>query len=274
MKIGLAIAPENASPLAFVVFRDRLDVSIEKAARLGYDGVELALLHAGEVDLSLLRNALDGSGLELPVISSGRVFGEGRLWCTHPDGAVRRRAVDRIKSLVELAAQFGAKVNLGRVRGFIHEGEPREVAQARFLECLHECADHAAARGVELLLEPVNRYEINYINSVVEALELLRELGRPNVKVMPDLFHMNIEDDSIAGSLAQARGAIGYVHLADSNRRAPGKGHLNLPEILSVLAAIGYDWYVTAEVLPHPSPDLAAASAIRYLRQILPADCS
>ena len=270
MRIGLAIAPEKASPLAFVVFRDRLEVSIEKAARLGYNGIELALLNAEEVDPLRLKGTLARYGLELPVISTGRLFGEGRVWCTHPDPAVRGQAVEQIKGLAQLAARFGAKVNIGRVRGFIPDGEAPEIAEERFLACMRECADFAAGLDVELLLEPVNRYEINYINSVPEALDVLARLGRPNVKVMPDVFHMNIEDESIVGSLIQAGEAIGYMHLADSNRRAPGKGHLNLPDIVRTLAATGYDWYVTAEILPYPDPDTAAASTIQYLRQIIP----
>ncbi len=271
MKIGLAIAPENASPLAFVVFRDRLEVSMEKAARLGYDGVELALLDAAEVDPAQLKALLDRYGLELPVISSGRVFGEGKVWCTHPDEAIRRRAVERLKGLIGLAAQFGAKVNIGRVRGFIPEGEPREVAEGRFLDCIRECADFAAPLGVEMLLEPVNRYEINYVNSVTDALEVLGQIGRPNVKVMPDVFHMNIEDASIPGSLKQAGPAVGYIHFADSNRWAPGRGHLDFPAIVGALQSIGYDWWATAEILPYPDSDAAAAEAIRYLRGVVPA---
>jgi sugar phosphate isomerase/epimerase len=270
MKIGLAIAPEHASPLAFVVYRDALEVSLAKAARLGYDGVELALLDAEEVDPAQLKGLLARYGLELPVISTGRVFAEGQLWCTHPDVAVRRHAVERIKALASLAGEFGAKVNIGRVRGFIPDDEPREVAEQRFLECIGECADFAAPLGVEILLEPVNRYEINYINSVADALEVLAKLGRPNVKVMPDVFHMNIEDRSISGSLKQAGPAVGYVHLADSNRWAPGQGHLDFPEIVGALQSIGYDWYVTAEILPYPDSDAAAAAAVEYLRRVIP----
>lgn len=270
MKIGLAIAPENASPLAFVVYRDRLEIALEKAARLGYDGVELALRDAAEVDPERLGALLAQHGLELPAISTGRVFSEGQVWCTHPDPSVRQRAVETIKGLVALAGRFGARVNLGRVRGPIPEGQTREAAQERFLECLRECAGYAATLGVELLLEPVNRYEINYINSVPEALEVLQAAGCPNVRLMPDVFHMNIEDGSIPGSLIRAGEAIGYVHVADSNRRAPGQGHLNLPEVLMTLEALGYRGYVTAEILPHPDPDTAARAAIRYLRALLP----
>jgi sugar phosphate isomerase/epimerase len=270
VKIGLAIAPEEASPSAFVVFRDRLEVSIEKAAKLGYDGIELALLGADEIDSTRIRAALDRYGLELPVISTGRVFADAKVWFTHPDESVRRSAVERVKGLIPVASSFGAKVNVGRVRGHILDDEPKEQAEARFLACMGECADYAADHSVEMLLEPVNRYEINYLNSVPDVLEALDKLGRPNVKVMPDVFHMNIEDASITGSFLRAGNAVGYVHFADSNRRAPGQGHLDFSAIVRTLDQIGYDWYVTAEILPYPDPDRAAAAAIRTLRGLFP----
>lgn len=269
MKIGLAVAPENALPSAFVVFRDKLEISLAKAARLGYDGVELALLDPQQVDRRRIRAALAEHGLGLPVISTGQVFSEGKVWFTHPEERIRRAAVERIKGLIDLAAEFGAMVNIGRVRGYIHEGETHEVAEGRFLAGLAECADHAAGAGVTMILEPVNRYEINYINSVPQAVAALGKLGRPNVKVMPDTFHMNIEDVSITGSLAAASALVGYVHLADSNRWAPGQGHLDFPAIIAALRSIGYDGYVTAEILPYPDPDTAAQQAIAYLRQVI-----
>ncbi len=76
-----------------------------------------------------------------------------------------------------------------------------------------------------MVLEPVNRYETNFINSVPQALAMLDRLGEPERQgVMPDVFHMNIEDRSLAGSFRQAGARTGYVHLADSNRLAPGRG--------------------------------------------------
>ena len=270
MKIGLAVAPEHALPTAFVVFRDRLEVSIEKAAKLGYDAIELALRDGTEADPTHIKALLDAHGMDLAAISTGRVFAEANVWCTSPDAAIRRRAVNIIKGIIELAGPFHTRVNLGRARGYIHADETREIAEARFLECIWECADFAAPRGVDILLEPINRYESNFINNVTEGIALMHAIGRPNVKLMPDVFHMNIEDASIVGSLEQAGNLIGYVHFADSNRRAPGQGHLDFPAILSCLKRIGYDGYVTVEILPYPDADTAAQQAITYLRTLIP----
>jgi sugar phosphate isomerase/epimerase len=172
--------------------------------------------------------------------------------------------------MIRLAAEFGAKVNTGRVRGLIHDGETAETATARYLECLSRCADAAEPLGVELIVEPVNRYEVNFINNCDEGLELVRRAGRPCVRLMPDLFHMNIEDVSFRRAFEAARGRIGYVHVADSNRLAPGWGHLPLDDIFDALESVGYGGWITAEILPRPDPAAAAAQAIRFLRGRFP----
>lgn len=272
MKIALAIAPHDAQPSAFVVFRDRLEVCIQKASRLGYDGVELALATAADVDAGSIRALLDGHGLGLSAISTGRVFAEEKVWLTSPDPAVCRRAVEILQDLVDLAAVLGAtRVNIGRVRGGVPDGEVRAAAEARFAEGIGAVAARAAPHGINIVLEPVNRYELNFVNSVLpDGIDLIARLGIPNIKLMPDVFHMNIEDASIAGSLEAAAGRVGYVHLADSNRRAPGQGHTDFPAILGALRRIGYGDWVAVEILPYPSPDEAAAQAIAYLRTLIP----
>ena len=272
MKIALAIAPHDAQPSAFVVYRDRLDVTIPKAARLGYDGVELALGRADDVQPGEVKRLLANHGMGVAAITSGRVFAEQRVWLTSADQATRERAVVILIGLVDLAAELDvARVNIGRVRGGIPDGDTTAAAEARFVAGIREVADHAGAIGVNLVLEPVNRYELNYINSVdPDGIALVRRIGHPNVKLHPDVFHMNIEDASIADSLVAAGPMVGYCHLADSNRWAPGQAHTDFPAILRALRTIGYDDWVSVEILPYPSADEAAQQAISFLRTLIP----
>ncbi len=270
MKIGIAVAPREALPSAFVVFRDDLEINLKKAGALGYDGVELALLRPDQVETERVEALLKELGLEIPMISSGQVFAEGGLCFTSPEQDIRDRAVSRIKRLIDAAARFRSMVNIGRVRGPLEPGKPSRLAEDRFLGAMKDVADYAATHGVVIAVEPVNRYELDFVNRLEEAAELIDRLGRPNVKVMPDVFHMNIEEASIEGSLVAFRDYIAYVHFADSNRFAPGMGHLNFPNIITVLREIGYAGYVTAEILPHPDPDTAAARAAAYLRALIP----
>lgn len=265
-KIGLAIAPENALPSAFVVFRDKLEISIEKAANLGYDGVELALLDKSQVDTGLLKRLLCDHQLELPVISTGQIYGEGGLCLTDPAQSRRNLALSKFKSLMEVAAEFGAKINIGRIRGPLWNKNSIK-SEDHFLACLEILSDYGRVLGVEIILEPVNRYEIDFVNTCADGVRIINRLGRENVKLMPDLFHMNIEEASIEGTLMKYIDYIGYIHIADSNRYAPGYGHLDFQSIFLTLIALQYRGFVTVEILPSPQPDTAAKDAIGFLRK-------
>jgi len=265
VKLGIAAAGPAAPPSAFVTFRDDFCRTIQRAARLGYDGVELALRTPEELNLPAVTACLAATGMEIPCISTGQVFATDGLYFTHPDCAIRQAALVRVIGMIRLAAELGALVNTGRVRGFIHEGESVETATGRYLDCLHRAADVAEPLGVTLVIEPVNRYEINFINNCHEALAIVRQAARRSLRLMPDLFHMNIEDASFDDSLRAVRDQIAYVHVADSNRLAPGWGHLPFDAIFNVLGEIGYDGYITCEILPRPTPEDAARQAVTYL---------
>jgi len=117
----------------------------------------------------------------------------------------------------------------------------------------------AGRLAVTILLEPLNRYECDYINRLADVAAIAAEIGAPNLKLLADTFHMNIEEPDIAASLKAAGRLLGHVHLADTNRQAPGHGHLDIPAILSALDEMGYQGYLSFEVFPVPD----ARTAIR-----------
>jgi sugar phosphate isomerase/epimerase len=174
--------------------------------------------------------------------------------------------------IIDFASEFGCTVNIGRARGFIEPDDTLEETEKRFAESINTVARHAAKNNITLVLEPVNRYETNYINSVAEGAALVRKLGISNLMLMPDVFHMNIEDASIEQILINNGELIDYVHFADSNRLAPGWGHLDFASFINALKKAGYykknNW-ITAEILPKPSSDEAAKQAIDYLRGVI-----
>jgi sugar phosphate isomerase/epimerase len=104
------------------------------------------------------------------------------------------------------------------------------------------------------------------INRLADGVELIRSLDTDNVALLADLFHMNIEERSLPTALHEAAAYLGYVHLADSNRRPAGLGHTDLGEVIEALKTIGYDSYLSAEALPFPNPDQAAAQTIMTCR--------
>ena len=268
MKLSIVIAGSNALPSAFVVFRG-FEESIRKAAKLGYDGIELALKDANEINKYKLSEWLNETNSKVSAISTGQIYADSNLMFTHPDKTKRDEVIGIFKDIIDLASKFGQMVNIGRVRGTIDKSDGGEASVYRFVETIRILCDYASDKKVILLLEPVNRYELDFINSVEEGAVMLRKVSRSNLKLMPDLFHMNIEDQNIGDELVKYIDHIGYIHLADSNRHAPGQGHTDFNYIFNKLKSTNYDGWLAVEILPFPDPETAAKQAYDYIRQFI-----
>ena len=112
--------------------------------------------------------------------------------------------------------------------------------------------------------------KVPVFNTVADAVEFLGTLRSRNVKLLCDLFHMNIEEADIGAALKLAGPLLGHVHFADSNRRAMGFGHTDVAPIVTALNALGYDGFVSAEVLPLPDGDAAAHQMMTAFRRWFP----
>ncbi len=178
---------------------------------------------------------------------------------------MRKKAVERLFGHINLAADLNAVLIIGLIRGGMR-GSPSAAVYELLLDGLRTVAIHAEQSGVKIAIEAINRYETSLINTVSEGLEILSRLGMKNVGLLIDTFHMNIEEPSIEKSIRQCGGRILHFHVADSNRRYPGAGHLDFPLILRTLAETDYNGYVSGEFLPYPSPEEAAQRAIESLR--------
>lgn len=264
MKLAVAIAETHASGTAFVVWRGFED-SIRKAAEFGYHGVELALKSADEIKASKLENWLSKYNMEVSCINTGQVFATRGLYFTHPEAKVRNEVIEVFSEFILLAKDFGKMVNIGRVRGFIADHQSRQETELLFSNTIEKIAESAEKHGVTLVIEPVNRYELNFINSVEEGARLLKSNAMNNIGLMPDLFHMNIEDAHIGESLARWGSLIHYIHFADSNRHAPGQGHLDFDEAFRGLEQAGFNGWSAIEILPVPDPDTAARQAADFI---------
>jgi sugar phosphate isomerase/epimerase len=256
----VAVAGRDAPPSAFVVWRG-FEESIRKAADLGYHGVELALKSAADVDAARLEKQLSAAGLEVSCISTGQVFAVSGLYFTHPDPDARSKVLEVFRGLVDLAQDHGGLINVGRARGYYQDGQSNAEVEQLFIDQARQICDMGATKGVTLMIEPCNRYEINFVNSVDDAAALLSRMERENAGIMPDTFHMNIEDAHMGDALYRNASKVCYIHLADSNRLAPGQGHLDFDDVLGGLARAGWDGWASIEILPKPDPDTAARQA-------------
>jgi 5-keto-L-gluconate epimerase len=270
MRLALSATPSVTETAPFLLRGASPDEAFAMAARLGCEGVELHLRRASDVDARSVAALVARHGISVPTLGTGLAAGMDGLSFCNPDPAVRRGAVDRVKEHVELAARLGSAVIIGSLSGRLGpDRAQRPVLRSAALECLSQCCAHAAGYGVTMLLESLNRYECDYLNTVGDVLSVADELGVRNLKVLADTFHMNIEERDIGASMRQAGDRLGHVHLADTNRQAPGHGHLDVGSVLGTLAGCGYQGFLSFEVFPIPDAATAAADAVRTVRAAL-----
>jgi len=262
--VTISLVPEaRGGPF---VFWDDLARGAERAAALGFDGIEVFPRSAEDVDVRQLKQILQQHRLKLAGMGTGAGWVVRKLRLTDPDAEVRRRARDFAAGIIDLAGGFGAPGILGSMQGRSEGAVTRERALRWLAEALEQLAPRAHALGVPLLFEPLNRFETNLCNRVSETLEFLAGLRTQNVKLLCDLFHMNIEEANIADALRLAGPKLGHVHFADSNRQAIGFGHTEMAPIAAVLRDIGYAGFVSAEVVPLPDSEAAAAQTMKAYR--------
>jgi sugar phosphate isomerase/epimerase len=214
--------------------------------------------------MSELRSVLDGEGLRLAAVGTGAGWVKHKLTLTHPDAAARAQAVDFIKSMIDCGAPFHAPAIIGSMQGRWGDGTPKATALEYLAASLERLDKYC--NGM-LLYEPLNRYETNLLNTLHETIQFLNGLNVTNVRILADLFHMNIEETDIATAIRAAGSRIGHVHFADNNRQAAGFGHTDFKPIVAALSAIGYDGYLSAEVLPLPNSHAAASQTIAAFRE-------
>jgi sugar phosphate isomerase/epimerase len=247
------------------VFHDSLAAGCAAAAAHGFDAVEIFPADAGSFPGAELRGVLAREGLALAAVGTGAGWLRHRLHLCHADAEVRRRARGFIAGLVDVAADLGAPAIVGSMQGSAEGDVTRAAALDQLAAALAELGERAARRGQPLLYEPLNRYESNLFNRQAEAAAFLDARGISQVRLLADLFHMNIEEADPAAALVDIGGRLGHVHWADSNRRAMGLGHTDAGAIAAALRQIGYAGFVSAEIFPLPSPEAACTATLASL---------
>ena len=269
--LSLNISPLK-SPFSPLLFSGNIEEGFKNAAISGYSGVDLSLLDSDALDREWIIGKTKSYKLKVYAIATGQTYYNDGYSLYSAEADKREKAVARIKSHIDFASMLGAMVIIGGIRGKVtaeagdNQGRIRQERDGK--SAIYECLKHAEEKKVTLLLEPVNRYETNVINTLEEGTKLIDEIGSENLMLLPDLFHMNIEEKSIEESILKYKSHIGYIHFADSNRQAPGFGHLDFKKILSTLAENNYTNAIGLEILPKPDDLTAARQAISYLKKL------
>jgi sugar phosphate isomerase/epimerase len=253
------------------VFWDDLAAGFAAAARHGFDAVEIFAPAANAVPIGRARELMEQHSLKVAAVGTGAGWVKHKLRLTDPDPAVRAKAREFIYGIINLGGYLGAPAIIGSMQGRWEGAVSRAQALDWLAEELQALGERAAAHGQVLLYEPLNRYETNLFNRNADAVEFVTARGLKHVKLLCDLFHMNIEEQNLAESLRATGPLVGHVHFADSNRRAIGLGHTDITPIAAALRDIGYAGYLSAEILPLPDAETAAAQTMASFRKLVPA---
>ncbi len=261
-----ACVATSAGPTGFgpMLYAGHVVECVAVSRELGFEGIEISMRSPDELDRRELEALLGAAGLELAALASGRIFLEEGLSLSDGDEAGRARAIARVEQLTDYGAPFGAPVIVGLARGGRPPDGDLDGAVERFVASMRECAEHAAAAGAGLVVEAINRYETALLNTAAQTVAAVERIGRPNVAVLLDVFHMNIEEVAIGEAIRATGAHLGHFHLVDSNRRAAGMGHVDFDEVAAALTDIGYGGWLSAEILPLPDDRAAAEQARRY----------
>jgi D-psicose/D-tagatose/L-ribulose 3-epimerase len=260
-----------------------LDRQCAYAAALGYDGMEIApytLFDAPDAvstsEAASVRAAVEAAGIVVTGLHWLLVKPPG-LSLTTPDAAVRARTLEVMRRLAGLCAALGGSVLVhgSPKQRQLAPGDSHADARGRLAEALAAVADTAAREGVTYCIEPLSRRETALINTVAEAVELVRAIGHPNLRTMIDCSAAGTTESEPVPDLVDRwvpTGLVAHVQINDPNRRAPGQGAMRFAPIAAALVRNGYQGTVAVEPFDYvPDGAASAAFAAGYWRGVLEA---
>jgi D-psicose/D-tagatose/L-ribulose 3-epimerase len=227
----------------------------------GYDGVEIPIFQMDAQSFTALGERLDGLGLERTAVT----VSTGEANPISPDAAIRKAAVTRLKQAVDMCQACGATHLAGPFHSAIGEftGKgPTRDEWSRGKDVLAAVAEHARDAGVMLALEYLNRFECYFLNCAAETAHFVREVNHPNLRMMYDTFHANIEEKDVAQAIRECAAETVHVHISENDRSTPGEGHVDWDTTFRTLKSVKYDGWLMVEAFGLALPDLAAATKI------------
>jgi D-psicose/D-tagatose/L-ribulose 3-epimerase len=258
---------------------------VKKVQGMGFDILEICIEDPATIDASRINEALKENDLRATICGA---FGPDRD-ASSRDGNVRANAVNYLEACIDAARELGSPIVAGPMysaTGKTRLLSPDERAEQWSLavETLKQVADYAGQRGVQLAIEPLNRFETDFINTVEQGLDLIGRIGASNVGFLLDTFHLNIEEKNIPTAIRKAGSKVLHFHACENDRGTPGTGHVEWKEVASALREIDYQGPVVIEAFTTeiteiaravslwrplaPSQDSLAQEGLRFLQKI------
>lgn len=229
---------------------------------LGYDGVEVPVLQGDVAHYERLGRELDKIGIGRSTTS---IVPTPEASPVNSDPHVRARGIAHLNWALDCAIALGAESMGGPFHapiGWFTGSGPTEDELKYGADAHHALAERAAANGIYLSLEHLNRFETHFLNTMEQARAYVDRVDHPLFKIMYDTFHANIEERDPEAAIALIGSAIGVFHVSENDRGIPGRGHIDFAAMFSALKAAGYDGWLTLEAFGAGLPAIAAATRV------------
>jgi len=271
MKLSLTIqTPEYSEFVDVALLTGTFDEKLEKAANFGANGVELMTVEPSKLDTNKIKSSLQKNKLEIAAVSSGAIASVTGLTLLNENPTKANKAANLLYNLIDFASAVESPfVTIGGFRGLA--SSVGNGANELLISILHKASVYAELKGVRLALEPLNRYETDIIQNAEEGLRFVNKVQHHAFGLLLDTYHINIEENSWTEPFIQVMEAkkLFHVHIGDNNRLPPSCGLIDFNAIVSTLKQIGYNGFLSAELLANPNPDFAAEKTLSYLNSLL-----
>jgi D-psicose/D-tagatose/L-ribulose 3-epimerase len=258
---------------------------VKKVREIGFDIIEICIEDPATIDVSRISEALKENDLKATICGA---FGPDRD-ASSEDRNIRANTISYLKACIDAAQELGSPFVAGPMysatgKTRLLSSDERAKQWSLAIETLKPVADYAGQRSVQLAIEPLNRFETDFINTVEQGMDLVGRIGASNVGFLLDTFHMNIEEKDIAAAIRKAGSKVFHFHSCENDRGTPGTGHVEWKEVASALREINYQGPVVIEAFTTeiteiaravslwrplaPSQDSLARDGLRFLQKI------
>lgn len=227
----------------------------------GFDGIEVPIFDPHAFDARAVGRELDRVGLErtaVTIIPHGLSLGAS-------DAKIRKRAIEHVRTCMTVARDAGIQLLSGPIYTPVGHltGRRRTDDEWKWVvDSWQELSKQVHAAEMEIGLEPLNRFETYFLNTVADAVVLCDAIGDRSIGILLDTFHANIEEKSIGAAVRCAAPHLKHLHTCENDRGVPGSGHVEWSEFFTAVAEIGYDRWLTIESFGFSIEQIAAAAAI------------
>lgn len=236
---------------------------LSKFSDWGFDSVEIAIENPEDIDTALVKATLQKNKLLCETVCAVMITDRDLRGTSHQ----QQSALTYLKGTMDVMEQIGAKMLVGPLYSSVGRAEAvsDEDYKAQWsivVKHLKELCDYAKLRGLTLAIEPLNRFETDFINTCEQALKLISDVNKDNLFIHLDTFHMNIEEKDLAASIRKAGKKLGLLHACGTDRGTPGNDHIDWNKIAKALNDINYERQLVIESFTKEVKSIARAAAI------------